>query len=226
MKKILIATAALMAGAAALAQTPPPAPPAPPVPMAHAMADRVMTRAETVAMVREHFGRMDTDHNGTITKEEAMQGHEKMAGHVRGGPDAPHRTWMHEGPTGDPNAAFDRLDSNRDGAISRDEFAKAHEQRIEKRIEIREQRKEARNDKGDRREFRMHRMGGMGGGRMIVMADTNHDGQITLGEAEALALQHFDRMDSNRDGQVTPEERRAGRPTIIKKVIEERRSDS
>ena len=32
-------------------------------------------------------------------------------------------------PTGDPNAAFDRLDTNKDGSISRDEFAKGHEQR-------------------------------------------------------------------------------------------------
>ena len=210
MKKFLIATAALMAGTAALAQTPPPAPPAPPAPMAHPMADKVMTRAETVAMVRDHFGRMDTDRNGTITKAEIGQGHEKMVTHFK------------DGPRGDPNAAFDRLDANRDGAISRDEFAKAHEERIEKRIEIREQRKEARNDKGDRREFRMHRFGG---GRMIVMADSNHDGQITLAEAEAMALQHFDQMDANHDGQVTPEERRAARPMIYKKAIEERRTD-
>ena len=54
--------------------------------------------------------------------------------------------------------------------------------------------------------------------RMIVMADTNRDGQITLAEAEALALQHFDQMDTNQDGQVTPEERRAGRPMMIKRM--------
>lgn len=222
MKKFLIATAALMAGTVALAQTPPPAPPAPPAPMAHPMPDKVMTRAETVAMVREHFGRMDTDRNGSITKEEIEHGHEKMAAHFKDGPGGPHRMMMHDGPMGDPNAAFDRLDANRDGAISRDEFAKAHEERIEKRIEIREQRKEARNDKGDRGELRAHRLGG---GRMIVMADSNHDGQITLAEAEALALQHFDQMDANHDGQVTPEERRAARPMIHKKMIEERRTD-
>ena len=221
MKKILIATAALMAGTVALAQTPPPAPPAPAAPMAHPMADKVMTRAETVAKVREHFGRMDSDKNGSITKEEIAQGHEKMAAHFKDGPGGQHRM-MHDGPRGDPNAAFDRLDANRDGAISRDEFAKAHEERIEKRIEIREQRKEARNDKSDRREFRMHRLGG---GRMIVMADSNKDGQITLAEAEALALQHFDKMDANHDGQVTPEERRAARPTTYKKVVDERRTD-
>jgi hypothetical protein len=68
-------------------------------------------------------------------------------------------------------------------------------------------------------------MGGIPGGRMIVMADTNHDGKITLPEAEALALQHFDQMDANHDGQVTPDERRAGRPMIIKKMIEQKKTN-
>ena len=231
MTNILIATAALMAGTA-LAQTPAPAPVAPAAPTAHPMADKVMTRSEVVAMVREHFGRMDADRDGAITTAEVTEGHAKMAEqmklkHPGGAWQGEKRRGMagHDGPMHDPNAVFDRLDSNKDGSISRDEFARAHEQRIEKRVEIREKRKEARNEKGDRREFRRHRLGGLGGGRMIVMADTNHDGKITLPEAEALALQHFDQMDSNHDGQVTPDERRAGRPMIIKKMVEEKKTE-
>ena len=73
--------------------------------------------------------------------------------------------------------------------------------------------------------MRMHGGPGGFGSRMIVLADTNKDGKITLPEAEALALQHFDQMDSNKDGQVTPEERRAGRPMIIK-TIEEKKTAS
>jgi hypothetical protein len=98
--------------------------------------------------------------------------------------------------------------------------------RIEKRVEIRDKVRKARKDGklGDRREFRMHH-GGMMGGRMIVMADSNHDGQITLAEAEAMALQHFDQMDANHDGQVTPEERRASRNFMIKRV-EDKKSAS
>jgi Ca2+-binding EF-hand superfamily protein len=218
MKKFLIAAATLMAGTAALAQTAPVAPPAPPSPMAHPMADKVMTRAETVAMVREHFGRMDTNRDGAITTAEVAEGHAKFAGrtgHPGGG-------WQ----GGDPNAAFDRLDSDRNGSISRDEFAKGHEQRIERRVEIREKRNEAAKEgkRSENRAFRMHRMGGLGGSRMIVMADSDHDGKITLAEAEAMALQHFDQMDSNHDGQVTPEERRSGREMMIKKVIEEKKA--
>ena len=76
MKKFLIAAAALLAGTAALAQTAPvasPAPSAPPAPMAHPMADKTMTRAEVVAMVRDHFGRLDADKNGSITTEEVLR---------------------------------------------------------------------------------------------------------------------------------------------------------
>lgn len=232
MRKFLIPATALMAGTAALAQTAPvapPAPPAPATPMAHPMADKVMTRDEVVAMVRDHFSRLDSDKNGSITTEEVKQGHEKMGEHFKtmriehGEGGGPHAMMLERR---DPNAAFDRLDANKDGTISRDEFAKAHEERIEKRIEIREQRKEAVKDgKLPDKRGRMHRMGGgMMSGRMIVMADTDNDGKITLAEAETMALKHFDEMDTNHDGQVTPEERRAARPMIIKKTIEEKKT--
>jgi len=215
MKKYLIAAAALLAGTAALAQSAPVAPPAPATPMAHPMADKVMTRAETVAMVRDHFARMDANRDGAVTTAEATEAHAKFAGRKGHADGAWHG--------GDPSAAFDRLDSDRNGAISREEFAKGHEQRVERRVEIREQRKEAAKDGklSENRAFRRHRMGGLGGARMIVMADSNHDGQITLAEAEAMALQHFDQMDSNHDGQVTPKERRSGRQMMIKQFREQ-----
>jgi hypothetical protein len=73
--------------------------------------------------------------------------------------------------------------------------------------------------------MRMHPGGGFGG-RMIVMADTNKDGQITQAEAEALALQHFDQMDANKDGTVTPEERRAGRRMMFERKVEDKKTAS
>jgi Ca2+-binding EF-hand superfamily protein len=212
MKKFLISAAALMAGTAALAQTAPvaPAPAAPAAPTARPMADKATTRAEMVATVREHFTQLDTNKDGTVTTAEVTEGrstwaaHRKEMGAARG--------------MGDPNAAFDRLDTDKNGSISRDEFAKGREQRIEKRVEIRKERQEGAKDRKNARKQaqRMHR--GIGGQRMIMMADTNKDGNITLTEAEMLALQHFDRMDTNHDGQVTPDERRAGRPTKLKPV--------
>lgn len=224
MKKMLIATAALLTGAAALAQTQSPAPtapPAPPVPMARSMPDKVMTRAEVVQMVREHFGKMDADRNGVITTAEMEQMRTKVAGDMK----MRHFEHRLDGPRRDPNAAFDRLDANRDGSISRDEFTQAREERIERRVERREKVKEgAPKDGQDMRRFVMRRHGGGFGGRMIVMADSNRDGQITLAEAETMALQHFDQMDANKDGQMTREERRTGRSMIMQRKVEEKKN--
>ena len=209
MKTMLIAATVALAGTAALAQTA--APPAPAAPM----ADGAMTRDEMVAKVRDHFSRLDADKDGSITTAEMSAMHERMKGHEMAEGGESH-VMMREHEMHDPNAAFDRLDTNKDGMISRDEFAKGREVRIEKRIVRREKIKEARED-GKPGEMRMHRMGGMGA-HMMVMADSNKDGRITLQEAEAMALQHFDQMDSNHDGKVTREERRAGRAMMIHKM--------
>lgn len=226
MKKLIIAASALLTGTAVLAQTAPvvnpaPATATPPSPM---VSDRTMTRAEALQMVRDHFGQMDANKDGSITTAEIDQVHAnrmkdfdkyKVRGHAMMG--------------GDPNAGFDRLDLDKNGSISREEFSKAHEQRVERRVVVREERQKAREGAKDgkeaRRAMRMHGMGGMGG-RMIVMADTNKDGRITLAEAESMALQHFDQMDTNRDGQVTPDERRAGRKVMIEQKHENKKSGS
>lgn len=216
MKNTLIGAAALLAGTAVLAQTPPPAPVAPPqapVPTIHPVPTKSFTRAESVALVREHFGRLDANKDGVITTAEIE------SKHFEGG----QRTSIRE--RSDPNSAFDRMDADRNGTISREEFARAREERVERRIERRQMRQEGVEDgRGARKQVRiMH--GGRGfGARMIVMADSDKDGRITLAEAEALAMQHFDRLDANKDGQVTPEERRAGRPMIMKKSIEEKKT--
>jgi hypothetical protein len=97
--------------------------------------------------------------------------------------------------------AFERLDSNRDGAISRAEW--------DATSALREQRMAARDGHG-RRDGRKHGGAGMGalGGHMFEMADGNRDGRVTLQEAQAAALRHFDMADVNRDGQITPDERK------------------
>ena len=122
---------------------------------------------------------------------------------------------------------FAEIDANKDQYISRDEFTKAREDRVERRIEKREARKNSPKEGRDvrRHVMRMNGPGGFGGG-MLAMADTNKDGQVTQAEAETLALQHFDRMDSNKDGQITPEERRAGRQIMIQQRREEKKSGS
>lgn len=227
MKMQIIAATALLAGTAALAQTTTvaqpatAAQPAPAAPAAHPMADRTMTRAETVQKVREHFGQMDSNKDGTITTAEIDELHANRAKDFDKFKERGHGMAM-----SDPNAAFDRLDADKNGSISRDEFAKGREERIERRMVIREEHDKAREGAKDGKAVRRVMRGGGMGGHMIVMADTNKDGRITLAEAEAMALQHFDEMDTNKDGQVTREERRAGRKLMFERKVEPKKSSS
>lgn len=205
-----------------------------PAAQAPAQAGNEMSRGEVQAKVREHFSRLDKNRDGVIAQDELDIGRIAMRGGA-GGPGqrqviikrlgedgeldehGAHGDMMVEHPAAparDPAKAFERLDTNKDGTISRDEFAKGREVRIERRI-VRGGPEGADRGPGKRMQWR-HRGRGMGGGRMIVMSDTDRDGRITLGEAEAMALQHFDQMDTNKDGRVTVEERRAGRPVMFR----------
>ena len=199
MKEFLIGAAGIIVAGAAIAQAPvaTPAPHAAPHAMAP-MADKVHTRDEMVAKVRDHFARLDADKNGFLTKAEAEAGRGAMK----------HRIAERMGERRDPGVAFDRLDANKDGAISRDEFTKSREMRMERRMVMKDGAPRAPGAKAGKG-MRMHRMGGMMmGGQMFDMADTNKDGRVTLQEATDAAARHFDMADANRDGQVTPDERR------------------
>lgn len=205
MTKFLIAAAMTGVAGVAIAQAPmtPPAAPAAPHRM---MMQETQTRDQMVARVRDHFARIDANRDGVVAQDE-LQAIRGMRGQrMAGGPGMARR----ESAMRDSNAAFDRLDANRDGSISRDEFAKAREMRIEKRM--------AMNDGkpgGGRKMGMRHGGRGMGmGAGMLRRADGNGDGRVTLAEAEAAALRHFDQMDANRDGRVTPEERRDMRMKI------------
>jgi Ca2+-binding EF-hand superfamily protein len=238
MKTIILAGAGVAALAAVAASAQPPAPAAPPAPSMREMprAPREahpVTRAEVKAKVDAHFARLDTNRDGYLTPDEIAAAHgprgEGMAMH-RMRPDGP----MGEGPMADrpmgegqmaerpkregPMAdgpgrdgraeVFARLDANHDGVVTRDEFMNAGPGagRVERRVFV------IRDGDGDGREGPgMGMRGGGMHGRMMERMDSNHDGRISLAEAEAGALQAFDRADANHDGVVTPEERQAAR---------------
>jgi Ca2+-binding EF-hand superfamily protein len=52
---------------------------------------------------------------------------------------------------------------------------------------------------------------------IMTAADANKDGKLSLAEMQAFASQRFDRIDTNHDGKVTPQERQALRQKVAAK---------
>ena len=198
MARLLVAGLLLAATTPLLAQTSPAPPPAAMAPMAMGMA-KTMTKADLQSRVQTQFAKRDANRDGFLVGEEMTRRGGQRDGAMKmrrmGGQQAMR----------DPNVAFDRIDANRDGSISRAEFAAGRQMRMEKRVEMKQQ-----GRIGAMRGMR-HGGGGMMGPAMLKMADADRDGRVSLAEANAGALRHFDMMDSNRDGRLTPEERAAGR---------------
>ena len=200
MDKLLLSAAALAVAVPAMAQVQ--APIASMAPIAPRM-EATQTRDQAIAKVRTHFAKMDANRDGFVGTDEmrAMRGQHQGMDHQMG-----------ERRGQGAQAAFDWLDANRDNMINRSEFAAGRQ--------VRGERMGARGAAptamvGDRPAMgAMHRMNGggrMGGGRMMKMADLDRDGRVSLQEATTSALERFDRVDANRDGRITPEERRHNR---------------
>ena len=200
MNKPLLAATALLVAVPVLAQTMPARQPerrGQAMGQGMGMKDKVQTRAEVIARTQRDFAMLDFNHDGVLDQAELAaagrnwDGAAGRSSNSNAGANADRPMPM------DRNAMFDMIDTNHDGNISRDEFARAP---------MNHGMDDGKMGGGDH--------GGMGGGgmaRMWSMADANHDGRVTLKEATDMALMRFDRMDANHDGQVTPEERAAAR---------------
>lgn len=207
MTRLLLGGAALAAIAIApAAAQPAPPPPAPQVQVPNMrMPMRAHTRDEVVRHVREMFGQLDTNRDGYLTRAESDAGRQGMAGdrRVRFA-----RRLAERGPA-DRGAAFDRIDANKDGMISREEFVAARPQ-VRTRVFTMHDGHGAAEAGGAPGQARVKRMRGPGmgmHGRRFEAADANRDGRLTLQEMTNAALQRFDSVDTNRDGRITPEER-------------------
>jgi Ca2+-binding EF-hand superfamily protein len=229
--------AALIACAPAMAQDMPPPPPPPPPGgpgmgghgMHHpgmggpGMAERraPVTRADVEKMVADHFAMLDTNKDGVVTRAELDAFRDKRRGEMK----TAMETRMKEHQT----RAFDRLDANHDGTISREEFAAAMAPRPGGPGEGAPpppgamagrdghgpmDRGPMGHDHMERHAMRDHMHGPMGGPAMMMGARwfdlvvDDHGGKVTLAEVKKGALTLFDRLDLNHDGTITPDERR------------------
>lgn len=201
----------LFAAAATTAALAQPAPP-PPAQGWNKGPRAAETRAQVIQHTQALFQRLDRNRDGALTQDELAD----IGDHGPGAPGTPPPHAMGAAANGGDHM-FEMMDLNHDGVITRDEFNQAH----------------ARMGVGHHMDGQAGMAGhGMGGGgmaggmagghggghqdgamrgRMLMMADTNHDGRITLQELTAAALARFDRMDVNHDGTVTPEERAQAR---------------
>jgi hypothetical protein len=123
-----------------------------------------------------------------------------------------------------------RMDSNRDGAVTREErrahvgeVMKEHQNAMFAAMDA------DNNGSVNRAEFDAHRerrIATRGEGkrerRMAMRGFADADGRIVIADAVKKALERFDAADANRDGTLTPEERRTAREAMRSKWRGER----
>ncbi|KQY80404.1 EF-hand domain-containing protein [Brevundimonas sp. Root1423] len=181
MRKTLLAGAlaalTLAAGGAALAQQ---APSKPHAMRADADGDGRISQAEFVARRVDRLTAADANRDGSVAPDEM-----RAAAQARRAERA--------------DARFQRLDADRDGAISRAEFDAPRATGTE-----------ARPNRAAR-PARMHR----GGPRMAHRGQRmDARGPISIAEVQGKAAQAFTRLDGDRDGFVTAAERQAGMQAV------------
>jgi Ca2+-binding EF-hand superfamily protein len=129
-------------------------------------APKPIPRGDYLKAVDGHFNGADANHDGFISKAEltAQQQRDLEAAKTRINQQL--------------QASFNRLDTNRDGKLSPQEFmAAAPPLKVSENVD-----------------------------QTIARLDTNHDGKISADEFRNPELAKFNKVDANHDGIVTPQE--------------------
>lgn len=165
------------------------------------MAAKAELRSDVEAHVKERLGKFDTNKDGIVSPEE-----------MRAFADARMKERSDE--------QFAAMDTNKDGSISRAEFDayRAKGREMGDRV-VRMERMHGGPDgmmpppppggpEGGKRVERIRMI--MAGRDGTMMADGDGKG-IVIADAVKRALERFDAVDTNKDGVISPEERKASR---------------
>jgi hypothetical protein len=176
------------------------------------------TRAEVEARVKARFAALDANKDGFITPDELHH-----RGLHRDGPDGAKGADRGADHKARADRMFAMMDTDRNGEIGKAEFEAFHADH---------------EHGGSGGPDRQERFAGWGGGqrhggmwmmhmrhqimadRMFDREDANHDGRVSLAEAEKAALDRFDRVDTNHDGVISDAERDAARQQMAARFHE------
>ena len=161
-----------------------------------------LTVTSAAAVYAAPGAKADQDGNRIVTKAEAMAASDarfaRMDANQDGMLNAADKSAMMA-------KRFAAMDADKNGSVSEAEFMAMHEARADRR----EDRQAKRMERG-----KMGAQGGRRGGRamgMMARADTNGDKAVSQAEFRTVMEARFTRVDANKDGSISAEERQAGR---------------
>jgi Ca2+-binding EF-hand superfamily protein len=147
--------------------------------------DGVVTYQEFLDASKHRFDRIDTDHNASVTEAE-------FSSYMKTRREERHKDHMA------------RMDTNKDGKVSKDEFLSASQARAQRKFDRMDKDNDGLLSEAElaaRKDHRPHF-----GKKVFSRIDANGDGKVTQEESQAAWGKWFTRLDSNGDQVVTVEE--------------------
>lgn len=153
--------------------------------------------------------KIDTDGNGSVSKAESLAAADAMFAKMDVNKDGKLDTADREAKV---KEHFAKLDTDNNGSISQAEFLASHRERADKMAAWGDGPK-ADGEKGGKHHMGKGRGGHHGGpgGKGMKHADANGDKVVTQAEFRAAAEARFAKADTNKDGSISADERKAGR---------------